>query len=79
MKITIVELEIFIKACKRANLTSHEKTAIIDSLASHPLSGDVMVGTGGLRKVRFSGQSKGKSGGYRVLYFLVGLICLFFL
>ena len=31
------------------------------------MQGDVMAGTGGVRKVRFAGRGKGKSGGYRVV------------
>ncbi len=30
-----------------------------------------MVGTGGARKVRFAGKGKGKSGGYRVVTYLM--------
>ena len=38
-------------------------------LASNPDAGDIMAGTGGARKVRFSGRGKGKSGGYRIITF----------
>jgi mRNA-degrading endonuclease RelE of RelBE toxin-antitoxin system len=38
-------------------------------MALHPDAGDIMPGTGGARKVRFSGRGKGKSGGYRVITF----------
>ena len=34
--------------------------------------GDVIAGTGGARKLRFRGRSKGKSGGYRVITFFTG-------
>ena len=37
-------------------------------LADHPDKGDLMVGCGGVRKVRMSAQGKGTSGGARVLY-----------
>ncbi len=33
---------------------------------------DVIEGTGGARKIRFAGRSKGKSGGYRVITFYTG-------
>jgi len=33
-----------------------------------PHAGTVIKGTGGLRKMRLASSSKGKSGGYRVLY-----------
>jgi hypothetical protein len=38
-------------------------------LASNPLSGDVIAGAGGLRKVRWSRAGMGKRGGARVVYF----------
>lgn len=41
-------------------------------LAAHPEMGDVIQGTGGLRKVRWSASSRrGKRGGVRVIYFHV--------
>jgi hypothetical protein len=38
-------------------------------LALFPNAGDVIQGTGGLRKVRWTASGKGKSGGVRVIYF----------
>lgn len=38
-------------------------------LAEHPDSGDVVRGSGGIRKVRWSRQGSGKSGGVRIVYF----------
>jgi hypothetical protein len=40
-------------------------------LMANPLAGDVIAGTGGLRKTRFSDESRGrgKRGGLRVVYF----------
>ena len=40
-------------------------------LARYPYAGDVIRGTGGLRKVRWTASGKGKSGGVRVIYFFV--------
>lgn len=45
---------------------------LISYLAAHPAAGDVIVGTGGARKVRFAGHGRGKSGGYRVVTFYTG-------
>ncbi len=65
---TIVELPEFQK--KASNLLKEEeKTSIINYLAFHPQSGDLMQGTGGIRKLRWSAQGKGKSGGVRVIYY----------
>jgi hypothetical protein len=40
-------------------------------LARYPYAGDVIRGTGGLRKIRWTAGGKGKSGGVRVIYFHV--------
>ncbi len=37
-------------------------------LCEHPEAGSLIKGTGGLRKLRWSSQGKGKSGGIRILY-----------
>jgi hypothetical protein len=39
-----------------------------EQLVTHPDLGDVIQGTGGLRKARLRSSSKGKSGGFRVCY-----------
>ena len=65
---TIVELPEFQKRVPKL-LKEEEKTSIINYLAFHPRSGDVMQGTGGIRKLRWSAQGKGKSGGVRVIYY----------
>jgi hypothetical protein len=53
-------------------LSDGERLAIVTWIAANPASGDVIEGTGGARKVRFAGRSKGKSGGYRVITFFSG-------
>ena len=65
---TIVELPEFIKRGSSL-LKDEEKASIITYLASHRQSGDIMQGTGGIRKLRWSAQGKGKSGGVRVIYY----------
>jgi hypothetical protein len=39
------------------------------ALIAHPDAGDVIPGTGGLRKLRWRAPGRGKRGGYRVVYF----------
>jgi hypothetical protein len=51
-------------------LSESERDALIDFVAFAPLRGDVLVGTGGIRKVRFARGGRGKSGGVRVIYYL---------
>ena len=38
-------------------------------LAAHPESGDLIRGSGGLRKIRWSGAGRGKQGGTRTIYY----------
>ncbi|SFX81389.1 hypothetical protein SAMN02745752_02961 [Marinospirillum alkaliphilum DSM 21637] len=68
MLTTITELPEYIKRADSL-LTDFERRAVIDYLAEHPLAGDVMEGTGGIRKLRWGRGSKGKSGGVRVIYY----------
>ena len=41
------------------------------SLAENPEQGDMIAGTGGIRKVRLKSSTKGKSGGFRVCYLYI--------
>jgi len=42
-------------------------------LVNRPDAGPVIVGSGGLRKVRWGLRSKGKRGGVRVIYYWAGV------
>ena len=64
---TIVEMPEFQKRSERL-LSKSERISIINYLAKHPASGDIMQGTGGIWKLRWSAQGKGKSGGVRIIY-----------
>ena len=66
---TIVELPEFQWRADKL-LTVAERISIINYLAQHPASGDLMQGTGGIRKLRWSAQGRGKSGGVRVIILL---------
>lgn len=65
---TIVELPEFLRKAQDL-LLKEEKVSLISYLALHPQSGDIMWGTGGIRKLRWAAQGKGKSGGVRVIYY----------
>jgi hypothetical protein len=65
---TIVELPEFIRASEGL-FSDEEKRSLINYLALHPQSGDLIRGTGGIRKLRWAIQGKGKSGGARVIYY----------
>lgn len=65
---TVVELPEFIKK-SRLLFNESEARALIAHLAEHPTSGDLMQGTGGVRKLRWAREGRGKSGGARVIYY----------
>lgn len=65
---TVVETTVFIRRAEKL-LSEEEHAALISFLAHHPQAGDEIVGTGGVRKVRFAAMGKGKSGGVRVIYY----------
>ena len=65
---TIVELAEFSKKADKL-FSEPERLNLIKYLAAHPASGDMMQGTGGIRKLRWSAHGKGKSGGVRVVYY----------
>lgn len=46
-----------------------ERVEFINWIAAHPDAGDVIPGSGGCRKVRWSTAGQGKRGGARVIYF----------
>jgi hypothetical protein len=63
----VAELPQFIRDVRATGLSEDEQKRIVDSVAGNPLQGDEVRGSGGVRKVRFAGRGKGKSGGYRVI------------
>ncbi len=70
MSIVFVELPAFDR--HRSNyLDDDEFRRLQQTLLENPESGDVIAGTGGLRKVRHADprRGKGKRGGLRVVYF----------
>jgi hypothetical protein len=48
-------------------LTPQEQDAVVDLVAYEPTCGDLIPGTGGLRKVRIAVGGRGKRGGARVV------------
>lgn len=66
--ITVAEMPLFVKQAE-AVWSSEERTEFIDFIANNPEAGDLIPGTGGIRKVRWSRSGSGKRGGVRVIYF----------
>jgi len=65
---TIVELPEFLRKSEKL-FSSSERLSVINYLALHPAAGDIMQGTGGIPKLRWSAHGKGKSGGVRIIYY----------
>ena len=65
-----IETSVFTRQVREL-LTDDEYAAFQITLAANPLGGDVIQGTGGLRKVRVAVKGRGKRGGARVIYYYV--------
>ena len=66
--ITIAETDPF-HSKSTALLSAEEKDDLIAYLSEHPNSGDLIQGSGDIRKIRWSRGNRGKSGGVRVIYY----------
>lgn len=67
--LTIVESSLFSRLVS-GYLSEEESEDLKLFLALNPESGDVISGSGGLRKLRWVRSGTGKRGGVRVIYFL---------
>ena len=65
---TVSETEVFQKYAA-AVWNDADRTEFINWIAANPLAGDVVPGSNGCRKVRWSRSGMGKRGGVRVIYF----------
>ncbi|MEW8441534.1 MAG: type II toxin-antitoxin system RelE/ParE family toxin [Candidatus Thiodiazotropha taylori] len=66
----IIETSVFTKLIKEL-LEDDEYRELQEALVNRPDLGDLIRGSGGIRKVRWSLKGTGKSGGVRVIYFWV--------
>ena len=68
MLITVAELATYQRRADK--LLGHgEQQDIVTYVAAFPKAGDLIQGTGGVRKLRWRRGGKGKSGGVRVIYY----------
>ena len=63
-----VELPSFRSAWKSLGLTDRDLRRLQEELLAGPQLGNVIQGTGGIRKMRFAFENQGKSGSVRVIY-----------
>jgi hypothetical protein len=60
-------------------LSDDEFQKLQNELLANPLTGDVMQGSGGLRKIRVATKGKGKRAGSRVIYYYYNRFSRFYL
>ncbi len=70
MTATLIYASLFVSEWKRLRLPDEDLRYLERAIMARPNVGDVMAGTGGVRKLRFAPPSRsgGKSGGLRVCY-----------
>ena len=66
--LTVAEVPEYIRRSEKL-LSDGERRDVVNYLAAHPKAGDLMEGTGGVRKLRWGRGGQGKSGGVRVIYY----------
>jgi mRNA-degrading endonuclease RelE of RelBE toxin-antitoxin system len=64
----IVETKVFTRQVTEL-LCDEEYRSLQEQLNNNPESGDLIIGSGGLRKIRWSIKGRGKRGGVRVIYY----------
>jgi hypothetical protein len=78
MKGIFIESSIFEK--HRSDYLSDDEFRVLQNeLLANPLTGDVLQGSGGLRKIRLASKGKGKRGGSRVIYYYYNRFSRFYL
>lgn len=66
----IIETSIFTKRIQEI-LTNDEYRELQIYLVENPAAGDIIKGSGGLRKFRWHGSGRGKRGGSRIIYYWI--------
>jgi hypothetical protein len=66
--ITVAETPEYVRCADRL-LSAADRMDVVAYLAANPKAGDLMQGTGGVRKLRWGRGGRGKSGGVRVIYY----------
>lgn len=68
---SFVETRLFTKLVNQL-LTEESYAELQAELMENPDKGAVIRGSGGVRKIRWAAEGRGKRGGYRVIYFVRG-------
>ena len=62
--VSVVETPEFLSATRKL-MSDEERALVVDCLACNPTAGELIPGTGGVRKLRWGLQGRGKRGGAR--------------
>jgi hypothetical protein len=76
--ITVVETDSFRRQAERI-WSEEEIRRLIDHVALNPEVGDILQGTGGVRKMHWRASGRGRRGGARVVYFFPSPDCPIYL
>ena len=66
---SFIETKLFTRLVQEY-LTDDEYRKLQTVLVEDPTAGEVIPGSGGIRKLRWRAPGRGKSGGYRIIYFV---------
>lgn len=66
---SFIETRLFTRLMREC-LTDHEYSELQEILIANPEAGDVIPGSGGIRKLRWRSLGRGKRSGFRVVYFV---------
>ena len=67
--LTFIETKLFTRLVHNY-FTDDEYAALQNAIVANPEAGDVIRGSGGVRKLRWGVAGRGKRGGVRVIYYL---------
>ena len=67
---TFVETKLFTRLFDEMFSEDAELTKLQDFLRANPEVGDIIPGSGGVRKMRWAAPGRGKCGGVRIIYYL---------
>jgi len=74
MRLSFIQLTAFRVNWKRLGMNDEDLQVLEAAISTSPAKAPLMTGSGGLRKIRFSGHgsSAGKSGGVKICYVYFG-------